>query len=209
MQVYRNSLLKLFLSIALFGGAFLAVIGAIANTASIASAASLQACAVGTPCTVGVGGTVGGGTLSGTTGTPVVNNGTALALTGQDQTIPFIFLSSVNDATGSGAGWHVSAGATAITFGTGGPTSDLFLDSTTPETVNCSANSSCSSPSALTLAAGGSDLVTAPVTLVSAPLSSGLGGYNISTLGNFTMPAGALAGATTGGVISVTISTGP
>jgi hypothetical protein len=171
-------------------------------------ASPLVACGVGTPCATSVvGGTVGGGSLTGNTFSAVVNGGTPIALTGLDQTIPFNFLTTVSDARGTGAGWHVTGSATAISFTTA--SSDLFLDSATPFSIACSAGSSCTSTGALVQAAAGTDLVTAPVSLVSAGVGTGLGGYNITTFGNFTVPASASAGPTTGGALTVTISAGP
>ena len=165
-------------------------------------------CVTGTPCTTSIGVTVGAGSLSAATNAPIVNNGTAIAITGQDQTVPFRFLTTVTDARGSGAGWRITASATPLTFGTGGPSSALILDSTTPVTVSCATNSSCSTPSGLTLASGGTDM-TGGVTLVSAPAASGLGGYNITALGNFTLPGNAGSGTPTGGAISVTVAAAP
>lgn len=51
--------------------------------------------------------------------------------------------------------------------------------------------------------------MTAPITLVSAPVGGGRGSFNIATLGNFTVPASAGAGAATDGAIAVTVDTAP
>ncbi|GCE31740.1 hypothetical protein KDA_72240 [Dictyobacter alpinus] len=164
-------------------------------------------CGVGTPCVIAPTIPVGGGSLSGSTNPMVVNNGSPVSIQPVDQTIGFSFGSNVSDLRGTAVGWNISASATALNFITA--TSDLFLDTPTPIIVTCSGGATCSSPGALTLAAGGVDLVPGPVALVSAPIGGGLGPYNISTLGNFNLPANASAGSASGGVISLTISSGP
>ena len=203
MQEYKNRFLKLCLRATLMSSMIMGITGAMAGTASAAT------CTLGTPCSAGgVGITVSGGVLSANTNNTVVNNGNPIVANNTDQTVPFRFLTQVSDGRGTGAGWHMSASATPLTFGTGGPTSDLFLDSSTPVTVTCAANASCI-PGTLTTGAAGADLVAAPVTLVSAPVGGGRGSFNIATLGNFTVPASAGAGAATGGAIAVTVDTAP
>ncbi len=205
MRVYKNSLRTRCLSILLMGG--ICILGT-GTMASKIEAAPMVVCAVGTPCTTGGGVTVGGGTLTASTDPTIVNNGNAVSVTGQDQIIPFKFLSSISDARGTGVGWTITASATAAVFGAA--SSDLFLDATAPVAVGCAGNSTCSNPGVLTVPTGGEDLVTAgPVTLVSAATTQGLGSYNISTLGNFTLPASASSGVSTGGLITVLVTAGP
>lgn len=176
-------------------------------TAVTAEAATPVPCTVGTPCTIGGTVTVSGGSLSGSTNPMVVNNGSPVTIAPVDQSIGFSFLSAVNDLRGTGAGWNVGVSATALNFGTA--TSDLFLASTSPVTVTCASGASCSSTGAITTAAAGTDLVPGPVALATAPILTGLGPFNILTVGNFTLPANASAGSATGGAISVVITTGP
>ncbi|MBA2394274.1 MAG: hypothetical protein H0V70_16215 [Ktedonobacteraceae bacterium] len=203
MQEYKNRFLKVCLCATLMSSMVMGVMGVMAGTASAAT------CTLGTPCSAGgVGITITGGTLSANTNSTIVNNGNAITASNADQTVPFRFLTQVSDGRGTAPGWHVSASATPLTFGTGGPTSDLFLDSSTPVTVTCAANASCI-PGTLTIGAAGADLVAAPVTLVSAPAGGGRGSFNIATLGNFTVPASAGDGTATGGTIAVTVDTAP
>lgn len=203
MQVYKNRFLKLCLSTTLMSSVAIGTMGLTAGTASATS------CTLGSPCSAGgVGVTITGGALTVNTSDVVVNNGNGITAGSTDQVIPFKFLSQVSDGRGTAVGWHLSASATALTFGTGGPTSDLVLDSSTPVTVTCAANASCISGT-LTLGAAGADLVTAPVTLVSAPIGGGRGSFNVTTLGNFTVPASAGAVTATGGALTVTADTAP
>jgi 3D (Asp-Asp-Asp) domain-containing protein len=204
MDFYKHGLLKKTFSFLLLSSMLVAATGTMVSNVK---AASMVACTVGVACTTGGGTTVGGGALTAATNPTVINNGTALTVTGQDQIIPFKFLTTLNDARGTGIGWSITAAATAMDFTTA--QSDLFLDTAVPVTVTCSGNSTCSSPAALTLIAGGGDLTTAPIQLVDAPAATGLGAYNITTTGNFALPASASSGAATGGVISVTIAAAP
>ena len=204
MGFYKQGLLKKAFSFLLLSTMLVTAMGAMVSTAK---AASMVVCTIGTPCTTGGGTAVGGGALTAATNATVVNNGTALTVTGQDQIIPFKFLTTINDARGTGVGWNITASATALDFTTA--QSDLFLDTAAPVIATCSGNSTCSSPAALTLIGGGGDLTTAPIELVDATAATGLGAYNITTVGNFNLPAGATAGTPTGGVISVTVAAAP
>jgi hypothetical protein len=203
MQIHKSRFLKLCLSAMLISGIAL---GTVITMAGVAKAAT---CTLGTPCSAGgVGITITGGALSATTNTAVVNNGVAISATGSDQSIPFRFLTQVSDTRGTAVGWHASATSSAVSFGSTGITSDLILDPVTPVVVSCAGNSTCVRGT-LTLAAPAADLVTAPVTLVSAAVSSGLGTFNVNTQGSFALPASAGAGTATGGDIAVTVDTAP
>ncbi|GCE20631.1 hypothetical protein KDK_44310 [Dictyobacter kobayashii] len=132
------------------------------------------------------------------------NNGAPITLDG-DQSIPFRFQSSVRDTRGSGAGWTVTASTTPLTF-SNAITTDFILDDASPLVITCAG--SCTNPGALTTAAPGTDMVTAsPLPLVTAGIGTGLGGYTIGTQGNFLVPSTAGSGATTGGAVTITIST--
>ncbi len=148
------------------------------------------------------------GTFSASIDPPIINNRNAITLTARNETISFQFLTYINDARNSGAGWHVIASATPLTFGNSNAKSDLFLDAITPVTVTCAASTKCSSLNPLILASSQQDLIT-PTRLITAPLTSGLGGYNITTFGHFFIPANAYAGQTTGGVLSITVASTP
>jgi hypothetical protein len=203
MQIRKSCFLKLCLCTMLISGIALGTAGTMAGVAQAAT------CTLGTPCSAGgVGITITGGALAATTNTAVVNNGAAIAANGNDQTIPFRFLTQVSDTRGTAVGWHASATATAVDFGATGITSDLILDPITPVVVSCAGNSTCVRGT-LTLAPAAADLVTAPVTLVSAATGSGLGTFNVTTQGSFALPASAGAGTATGGAIAVTVDTAP
>ncbi len=207
MQIFKNGFFKRCLSVVLTGSMAVGVMSAMAGAPVFATT-----CTIGTGCSAGgMGGiTITPGLLSGTTNNAVVNNGAAVVVTGADQTIPFKFLTQVSDLRGlsTGAGWHVTASATAVTFGTG-VSSDLFLDPNLPVIVSCAANASCVT-AGLVLAAAGGDLVTAPIKLVSAAATGGNHGtFSIMTIGNFNLPSSAGPVDTGTGVISVTIDTAP
>ncbi|GER91274.1 hypothetical protein KDW_54360 [Dictyobacter vulcani] len=176
-------------------------------------------CGVGTPCaTVVIGGipTVAPGNFSSTFGTPTYNNGTAITTSLQDQVIPLKFPSTVTDLRGTGIGWTVqTSDATPVTFNypsVGGTpvaspvTSTMSLDATNPVSITCTGASNCSSPSAITKAAGGSPIVVAPLMLADAGLGKGIGAFSISTLANFVLPASVPVDNITGGTFSVTIT---
>lgn len=203
MEFYKQGVLKKTFRVLLMSTMLVAATGTMVSNVK---AAPMSACSIGTPCTTGGGTSVGGGALTAATNPTIVNNGTALTVSAQDQIIPFKFLTTINDARGTGIGWSITASATAINFTTA--QSDMFLDTGAPVTAACAGNSTCSSPGALTLIGGG-DLTTAPILLVDAPLATGLGAYNITTIGNFALPASASVGTATGGVISVTVAATP
>jgi hypothetical protein len=155
------------------------------------------AIAAGTACTLT-------GTLGVTTGTLTMTSPTALAWTatptGLDQQVvdPTTAQQSylVNDATGSGAGWHVTVSATTFTTGplslpntgsfvsTGSATSEA---ATTAPTAACSTGSTCTLPT---------DTTTYPVAITTAPTSpTAVTIYDTSAatgLGSITIGIGAL-----------------
>jgi len=177
------------------------------------------AIAAGTPCTLT-------GTLTVTAGALTLTSPTALTWaateTGLDQQVVDTVTAQqsylVNDATGSGAGWHVTISATTFTTGTvtlanagtfvttGSVTSEA---ATTAPTAACSTGSTCTLPT---------DTTTYPVaitTAASAPTAVTIYDTSAGTgLGSITIGIGALPvgwwvnvpGATKAGTYTSTIT---
>lgn len=199
-------------------------------------AGSAQAATCGTADATGVScsltGTfvLGGGALS---LTPPGALGWTGAVTGVDQALPDTAVSGVDetylvdDATGSGAGWHVTASATTFTsttpaatlgtaaFQTNGSVTDE-TDVTTPTTA-CSAATACTLPTDTTVYPV--DIPTAAVptafTIYDASASTGLGSVIIGGAGTahpvgwwLNVPANTLA-ATYTSTVTLAIVTAP
>jgi hypothetical protein len=211
MKFRQNGFLALGRRALLIGSMVATFSGPMIEVTHAAQAAPVITCTPGSVCNPGSvggsGGTIGGGTLTSNSFAPVVNNGAALTSSSSDQTIPIKFLTTVSDARGTGAGWHVTVGATAVAFGTG-ETSDLVLDPDVPATITCATRSTCSSPAAITIGGAGADLTTTTPTVADAAANTGIGAYNIWTYGSFTIPGGA-GGSITGGALSVTVANTP
>jgi hypothetical protein len=155
------------------------------------------AIAAGTACTLT-------GTLGVTTGTLTMTSPSALAWsateTGLDQqlvdptTAHHSYL--VNDATGSGAGWHVTVSATTFTTGTytlANTGTFVSTGSTASETATTAPTAACSTGSTCTLP---TDTTTYPVAITTAPTSpAAVTIYDTSAasgLGSITIGIGAL-----------------
>ena len=162
------------------------------------------------------------GTLSFTAGTLTLASPTALAWTAPDNGLNQGVVDTntaqqsyvVDDATGSGAGWNVTASATAFTSTTPAATlaagsfttnSSLTLQSTTgAPTAACTGGNTCTLPN--------DSAVTYPVTIATtatkiydAAAASGLGSITISPVGWWVaVPASALA-STSGYISTVTL----
>jgi hypothetical protein len=144
------------------------------------------------------------GTLGVTTGTLTMNVPTALAWTavenGTDQQIvdptPAQQSYLVNDATGSGAGWHVTISATTFTTGplslatTG---SFVTTGSVTSETAVTAPTAACSTGSTCTLPTNTTTYPVAITTAASTPPTSTIYDTSAATgLGSITIGIGAL-----------------
>jgi len=155
------------------------------------------AIAAGTACTLT-------GTLGVTTGTLTMTSPSALAWsateTGLDQQLvdPTTAHQSylVNDATGSGAGWHVTVSATTFTTGTytlANTGTFVSTGSTASETATTAPTAACSTGSTCTLP---TDTTTYPVAITTAPTSpAAVTIYDTSAasgLGSITIGIGAL-----------------
>jgi hypothetical protein len=170
---------------------------ALVTAGSAQAAACGSATPAGTPCTLT-------GTLGVLAGALNLTSPTALAWsttsTGLDQQVvdPTTAHQSylVNDATGSGAGWHVTVSATTFTTGTVTlPNTGTFVTTgsvtseaaTTAPTAACSASSTCTLPT---------DTTTYPVAITTAPSAPvAVTIYDTSAatgLGSITIGIGAL-----------------
>jgi hypothetical protein len=195
-------------------GACALVLGGFA-TAAVAGAGSADAatCTVATPCSVaGTAGLTGGtltvtapdtlnwvGVLSGTGQDLVDANGPGSTLGGANGDEGYV----VDDATGSGTGWHVTVSATTFTsttptaatlpdtgtFSTNGTITGTPADLTAPTATCTTGPTDCTLPTnTVTYPVPITTAATAPVaaTVYAAALGSGLGSVTIGTFGAIT-----------------------
>jgi hypothetical protein len=225
MHVVRKRVVRL----VAVGGLLVGAVGApIILTAGTAEAANScgTAIPVGSSCTLT-------GTLNLLTGSLTLTSPTALAWSGTsngfNQSLVDTTTShqsyTVNDATGSGAGWHVTTSATTFTTGTASlPNSGTFstaggtssVSSTSAPTAACSTGATCLLPSNLTA------YPVAITTAATAPTAStiydtnpltGLGSITVGIGANpvgwwVTVPASAVAGTYTS-TVTMQIISGP
>jgi hypothetical protein len=143
--------------------------------------------------------TVGAGTLSFISGTPsTAITFPSTTLNGTSQTITATLAFSIGDATGSGAGWNVTATSTTFTSGS-------HTLPTTATTVQTAPTPTCNSATTCTPA---TNLVTFPYTLPAAATAptatklfdsaanTGLGDQTFTPTWTLMIPAGAVASAT-------------
>lgn len=155
-----------------------------------AGQASAATCTPGTPCTITGTATLGSGTLSLTTPTSLAWSTTLNGIAQQlVDTTPADENLVVDDASGTGAGWHVTVSATTFTSGTNtlpDATTLVANGSGTSETtgatpsVNCTTAGDCTVPTSATavtypLAIATAATAPAPVTLYSADAGTGMG----------------------------------
>jgi hypothetical protein len=202
------------------------------GAAVLLAAGPAEATACGSAVTAGNSCTLTG-TLTVTGGSLTLTSPSALAwsttLTGLDQQLVDTTAGHtsylVNDATGSGAGWHVTVSATQFTTGTytlansgtlstTGSTSSI--SATTAPTAACSSGATCTLPSdtttypvAITTAASSPTAVT----IYDTALSTGLGSITIGSSGNpvgwwVVVPASTRAGTYTS-TFTLEIISGP
>jgi len=208
-------------------GAVLLAMVSVAGTASDASAVDCgTAVAAGTGCTMTGTLTVTGGSLTATSPSSLT---WAATLNGTDQSVVDVTAGdqqlTVNDATGSGAGWHVTASATTFTNGTHTlPNTGTFVTTgsvtsatgTTAPTATCAASTTCTLPTnsttypvAITTAASSPTAVT----IYDTAANTGVGQVVVggSTQTNpfgwwINVPANAFAGAYTSTVTMAVVS---
>jgi len=121
-------------------------------------------------------------------------------LNGTDQTSTATATFDVGDATGSGAGWNITATSTTFSSGSGGNTKLLSTSATTVQTaptVACDTNVTCTPATnaisfPFVLPAGGN----APTAqkLYNAAVSSGMGNQTVSASFRLTIPGNTYAG---------------
>lgn len=130
------------------------------------------------------------------------NTSVSLTLNGLDQTATFTQSLDVGDATGSGAGWNITA--TSTTFSTGGGSPHTLA--TTATTLGAAPAAACDSGATCTLATNG---ITYPYTLpagstaptatkvFNAALNTGMGNQTVTPTWRLAVPANTYAGTYT------------
>jgi hypothetical protein len=198
-------------------GACALLLGGLA-TAAVAGAGSADAatCATGTPCTITGGADLGGGVLNltapGSLGWTGVLNGLGQDLVDATATATGDQGYVVDDATGTGAGWHVTVAATPFTsttvpadtlpnsgtFSTNGTVTETVTGGVvtaggpadiTPPDAACTTATDCTLPVDTAVSYPVAiTTATAPtaVTVYDAAAASGLGSVTIGTFGAIT-----------------------
>jgi hypothetical protein len=177
--------------------ALLATIGLLLGTAAPAGATSATA-------------TISAGSLAFVTTVPAMSF--AATLNGSDQNVNSNQALDIGDATGSGAGWNVTA--TSTTFATGAPVHSLSTSATTVQgapTVACDASVTCTTATnsvtyPYTLPAAG----TAPTAtkLYNAAANTGMGNQTVTPTWRLAVPASTFAG-TYNSTWTVSLVSGP
>ena len=123
-------------------------------------------------------------------------------LNGTDQTVSTTQALDVGDATGSGAGWNITA--TSTTFTTGGGTPHTL--STTATTVGSAPSDACDTSTTCVLATNSVSYpytlpaaATAPTAtkLFNAAVNTGMGNQTVTPTWKLAVPAGTFAGTYT------------
>jgi hypothetical protein len=125
----------------------------------------------------------------------------ATTLNGQDKTVTASQPLDIGDATGSGAGWNVTATSTLFKSGTNSLSAGATTITSSPGTPTCDTGATCtvggatnvSYPYSLPAAA------TAPTAtkMFNAPAGTGMGDQTISPTWTLAIPANAYAGSYT------------
>jgi hypothetical protein len=122
-------------------------------------------------------------------------------LTGDDQTVTYAPSLGIVDARGTGAGWHLSASATALTDG-----SHTLAQQVTTVAQACHAGSTCTVPtSSLGLPV---TLSTTAANFYSAAANFGLGKVDVTPTVTVAIPGNAYAGSYTS-TVTFSATTGP
>ena len=194
-------------------GACVLLTGGIGASALLTGTAGAATCVAGAACSMAGSADLTGGALNLTTPTAL---GWATTLTGASQQVVDTTTGdqsyTVNDATGSGAGWHVTVDATnfangavtlplAGTFSTNGSTGAATAAATTAPTQACTTTGDCTLPTnaitfpeAITTAAA----TPPPTTIYEAAATTGLGSVLIGGVGWWlTLPGSTAAGTYT------------
>ena len=146
--------------------------------------------------------TVTGGTLTSTT--PLANDFPGVTIDGASHS-PTAALAtfSVSDLTGTGAGWHVTAGATQFT----GASHSLAVGSLELSQPTVAANGTTSADPTINI--GPYTIDNGAVTIASAAVGAGMGNYDFSaTTLTLAIPADVYADTYTS-TVTITVVTGP
>jgi hypothetical protein len=173
-----------------------------------AAALSLAAASSALASNVTATATVTAGTLSlSTSATP----GVSATLDGTDKTPSYTLPMTVNDFTGSGAGWNVTITSTTFTSGAPVHTLSTTASNATGVTSNCTGGGTCTNPTnSITYPLGvpaGSSAPTA-VKLFNAAANSGMGGFTVTPTISVAIPANTYAGTYTS-TVTVAVVSGP
>jgi hypothetical protein len=224
MHVVRRRLVRLLVAGGLLTGAVAAPVLLTAGTA--------EAGACGTPIASGTSCTLTG-TLNLLAGPLTLTSPTALDWSGTDSGLNQSLVDTtaahqsylVNDATGSGAGWHVTASATTFTTGTAAlPNSGTFVTTGSTSSITsgnapspvCSSGATCLLPgNTSTYPIAFTTAATSPtaLTIFDAPALTGLGsiiiGGGVNPVGWWlNVPASAVLGTYTS-TVTLQIIAGP
>jgi hypothetical protein len=152
---------------------------------------------------------VNAGTLTlSTSATPSVS----ATLDGTDQTPSYTLPMSLNDATGSGAGWNITITSTTFSTGGGSPkTLSTSASTTTAAGATCAGGTTCTAPTnsigyPLAVPAGSS--APTAVKLFNAAANTGLGNFTVTPTIQVAIPANTYAGTYTS-TVTVAVVSGP
>jgi hypothetical protein len=134
----------------------------------------------------------------------------SLALDGTNKTVSSPMSITVNDATGSGAGWNLQI--TSTTFGTSeGKTLPEAASTITNVASVCAGQGLCTDPIngvGYVLAVPAGATAPSPVKLFNAAADTGMGVFDITPTFEVSVPANAYAGNYTSEIF-ITVSSGP
>ncbi len=139
--------------------------------------------------------TVTGGTLSFINSTPSNVSFPGVTLNGSNQTVSKTQTLDISDATGSGAGWNVTASMTAFTSGGNTLPPGSVTMASTPS-VACDSGVTCTTATP-TGVSYPYTLTTAATKMYAAAAATGLGAQTVTPNWSLTVPASARAGAYT------------
>jgi len=178
----------------------------LSNTRTRLAAASALALAVVGVAAPSAGATAASATLTagslGFVSAPSAVTFPSTPLTGLNQTLTAPQTIDIGDATGSGAGWNITATSTTFTSGANTlPTSSTTIASA-PSTPTCDSNSTCLAATAavgVTYPYSLPAATTAPTAtkMFSATAGTGLGDQTLSPTWSLAVPSKAVAGAYT------------
>jgi hypothetical protein len=174
---------------------------------TLALAAALILAASAPAADVTATATVTGGTRSlSTSATPSVS----ATLNGTDQTPAYTLPMTVNDFTGTGAGWNVTITSTTFSTGGGSPKTLATTASTvTSLSATCAGPGTCTNPTnSISYPLGVPAAGTAPaaVKLFNAAANTGLGAFTVTPTVQVSIPANTYAGTYTSTVTVASVS---